>query len=322
MRKMIIDTDCGSDDAVALMMALKSRDISVEAITAVGGNVPLDFAVKNALMTIEVTGGQKPPLFVGAVKPLFRELVTAVNVHGKDGMGDAGLICPTLLPENEHAVDAIIRIVKSCPDEIELVTIGPATNIALAIMKDPDTMKRVKQIYTMGTSGFGPGNCTPVSEFNVYVDAEAFHIMITAGIPVTIIGFDLCLGKSALTKTELDTLMSSGKKEAIFAVTCNRMVVDYNITANGQYFLDLPDAVAMGVMLWDDIVLEKKPCYAYVCLKEEAAYGQVILNDGSKLAIQEGFGGHNPNVEVCTKIDTDLFKKRLLSLPECMKIFL
>ncbi len=87
MRKMIIDTDCGSDDAVALMMALKSRDISVEAITAVGGNVPLDFAVKNALMTIEVTGGQKPPLFVGAVKPLFRELVTAVNVHGKDGMG-------------------------------------------------------------------------------------------------------------------------------------------------------------------------------------------------------------------------------------------
>ena len=238
MRKMIIDTDCGSDDAVALMMALKSRDISVKAITAVGGNVPLDFAV-------------------GAVRPLFRELVTAVNVHGKDSMGDAGLIRPTLLPENEHAVDAIIRIVKSCPDEIELVTIGPATNIALAIIKDPDTMKRVKQIYTMGTSGFGPGNCTPVSEFNVYVDAEAFHIMITAGIPVTIIGFDLCLGKSALTKTELDTLMSSGKKEAMFAVTCNRMVVDYNIAANGQYFLDLPDAVAMGVMLWDDIVLEK-----------------------------------------------------------------
>lgn len=314
MRKIIIDTDCGSDDAVALMMALKSNEVSVEAITTVGGNVPLDFAAKNALMTMEITEGQKPPLYVGAFKPLFRELVTAVNVHGEDGMGDADLIHPTKIPENEHAVDAIIRIVKSCPDDIEIVTIGPATNIALAIMKDPDTMKGVKHIYSMGTSGFGPGNCTPVSEFNVYVDAEAYHIMITAGIPVTIIGFDLCLGDSALTKTELETLMNSGKKEALFAVECNRMVVDYNIAARGQHILDLPDAVAMGALLWDDIVLEKKPCYAYVCIKEEAAYGQVIFNDGSKLAIQEGFAGHNPNVVVCTKIDTKLYKKRLLSL--------
>lgn len=313
MRKIIIDTDCGSDDAAALIMALKSNQVSIEAITTVGGNVPLDLATKNALMTMEITEGQMPPLYIGAAKPLARELVTAVNVHGKDGMGDAGLIHPTILPRTEYAVDAILRIVKSYPDEIEIVTIGPVTNIALAIMKDPNTMKKVKHIYSMGTSGFGPGNCTPVSEFNVYVDAEAYHIMVTAGIPITIIGFDLCLGDSALTKAELEALRNSGKKEAVFAAECNRRLVEYNVAAHGQYFLDLPDAVAMGVALWDDIVITKKPCYAYVCLKEEAAYGQVIFNDGSKLAIQEGFGEHTPNVEVCTEIDTGLFKKRLLS---------
>jgi len=314
MRKLIIDTDCGSDDAVALMMALKSTEVSVEAITTVGGNVPLELATRNALMTMEITGAQMPPLFAGAVKPLFRDLVTAVNVHGEDGMGDAGLIHPVGTAEAEHAADAIIRIVQTYPDEIEIVTIGPVTNIALAIMKDPVAMKRVKHIYSMGTTGFGPGNCTPVSEFNIYVDAEAFHIMITAGIPVTIVGFDICLGDAVLTKDDMDTLMNSQKEEAIFAVRCNRLLAEYNLAANNQYIVDLPDAVAMAVALWDDITIEKKACHAYVCLKEEAAYGQVILNDGSKLAIQEGFGEHAPNVEVCTKIDNALYKKRLLSL--------
>ena len=314
MRKLIIDTDCGSDDAVALIMALKSREVSVEAITTVGGNVPMELATQNALMTMEITGAQMPPLYAGAAKPLFRELVTAVNVHGEDGMGDLGLIHPAGAAETEHAADAILRIVKTYPDEVEIVTIGPVTNIALAIMKDPAAMRRVKHIYSMGTAGFGPGNCTPVSEFNIYVDAEAFHRMITAEIPVTIVGFDLCLGDAVLTKEDMEALMNSGKEEAIFSVKCNRLLAEYNLAAHNQYFVDLPDAVAMAVALWDDIAIEKKPCYAYVCRKEEAAYGQVIFNDGSKLAIQEGFGEHAPNVEVCTKLDNALYKKRLLSL--------
>lgn len=259
MRKLIIDTDCGSDDAVALIMALKSKEVSVEAITTVGGNVPMELATQNALMTMEITGAQMPPLYAGAAKPLFRELVTAVNVHGEDGMGDLGLIHPAGAAEAEHAADAILRIVKTYPDEIEIVTIGPVTNVALAIMKDPAAMKRVKHIYSMGTTGFGPGNCTPVSEFNIYVDAEAFHRMITAGIPVTIVGFDLCLGDAVLTKEDMEALMNSGKEEAVFSVKCNRLLAEYNLAAHNQYFVDLPDAVAMAVALWDDIAIEKSP---------------------------------------------------------------
>ena len=204
MRKIIIDTDCGSDDAVALMMALKSESVQIEAITTVCGNVPLELATKNALMTIEITNAQMPPLFVGASKPLMRDLVTAVNVHGEDGMGDIDLIHPSLIPEKEHAVDAIVRIVESCPNEIEIVTIGPATNIALAIMKAPLIMQKVKHIYSMGTAGFGRGNTTPVAEFNVYVDAEAYDIMLRSNIPLTIIGFDVCLGDAALNKNDLE----------------------------------------------------------------------------------------------------------------------
>lgn len=314
MRKIIIDTDTGSDDAVALIMALKSSVVKVEAITTVCGNVPLELATKNALMTIEIANGQKPPLYSGAEKPLFRDLVTAVNVHGEDGMGDCNLINPILNAEKKHAVDAMIEIVKDNPGEIEIVTIGPATNIALAILKEPETMKKVKHIYSMGTSGFGTGNTTPVAEFNVYVDAEAYSIMMKSNIPLTIIGFDVCLGDAAWNKGDMDLLLSSGKREAEFSVKCNRSLLEYNLQRSGEHIVDLPDAVAMGVVLWDDIVIEEKLCYCYTCTIEEAAYGQVIINDGSKLSITEGFAGQTPNATVCKTIDNKLYKERLLDL--------
>ena len=259
MRKIIIDTDCGSDDAVALIMALKSDRIKVEAVTTVCGNVSLDLATKNTLMTIEIVNSETPPVYIGSEKPLYRDLVTAVNVHGEDGMGDCNLINPTIKAENKYAVDAILDIVENNPGEIEIVTIGPVTNIAKAILRAPEKIKKVKHIYSMGTSGFGFGNTTPVAEFNVYVDAEAYKIMLDSGIPITIIGFDVCLGDAALTKNEMELLLNSGKEEAIFSVKCNRSLLDYNLRTCGGYFVDLPDAVAMGVVLWDDIVTEAKP---------------------------------------------------------------
>lgn len=314
MRRIIIDTDCGSDDAVALIMALKSENVKVEAVTTVCGNVPLELATKNALMTIEVADGQKPPLYVGAGKPLFRDLVTAVNVHGLDGMGDCNLISPSGKAESMHAVDAILEIVEENPNEIEIVAIGPVTNIALAILKSPETMKKVKRIYSMGTSGFGPGNTTPVAEFNVYVDAEAYSIMLKSGIPVTIIGFDLCTIDAAFDRADMDMLLSSGKREAKFSIECNRTLLEYNIKRSGDYIIDLPDPIAMGVLLWDEIVAEKKPCYCYVCTIEEAAYGQVIIDDRSIPDVSEGFTHHTPNAEVIKKIDNSLFKEKMLNL--------
>ena len=314
MRKIIIDTDCGSDDAVAIMMALKSKEVHVAAITTVCGNVPLELATKNALMTVEVANGQRPPIFVGASKPLMRDLVTAVNVHGQDGMGDLNLIHPSLTPEKVHAVDAILRIIESNPNEIEIVTIGPATNIALAILKDPSTMAKVKHIYSMGTAGFGRGNTTPVAEFNVYVDAEAYDIMLRANIPMTIIGFDVCLGDAALNKNDMELLLGSGRDEAVFAVQCNQSLLEYNLKRSGEHIVDLPDAVAMGVVLWPEIVLALAECYCKTCIVDPSTYGQVILDDGSVLAVSEGFVNHAPNAVVCKTIDNKVFKSKLIDL--------
>lgn len=314
MRRIIIDTDCGSDDAVAIIMALKSKDIHVQAVTTVCGNIPVDLATKNALMTIEVVNQQKPPLYVGASKPLMKDLVTAIHVHGLDGMGDQNLIHPTLTPEKEQAVDAILRLVKTYPDEIEIVALGPVTNIALAILRDPETMKKVKHIYSMGTSGFGKGNITPVAEFNVYVDAEAYDIMLKANLPLTIIGFDLCWGEAALYKDELDMLLESNVAEAVFAVQCNKTLLEFNFKRAGKHFVDLPDPVAMAVALWKEVSIETVACYCHTCIVDPLAYGQVIVNDLSLNAFYNSKHTSAPNAFVCKKIDHQIFKTKLMDV--------
>lgn len=313
MRKIIIDTDTGSDDAVALMMALKSDDVDVLAITTVCGNVTQNLATKNALMTVEICE-RDVKVYPGAVKPLFRDLVTAVNVHGDDGMGDLDLIHPTKKSENINAVDKILELVKKYPNEIEIVALGPVTNLALAILKEPDTMKMVKHIYSMGTGGFGLGNTTPVAEFNVYVDAESYSIMLNSGIPTTIIGFDLCLGPSAWNKNDMDFL-SSKTKVSKFAVDCNRQLLNYNLKRSGEYIVDLPDAVAMAVALWNDVVKDKASCYCYCCTKEEASYGQVVIFDKSEiLAIKSPFFDKDDNAAVIKEFDYKMYKQRLNDL--------
>ncbi len=311
MRKFIIDTDTGSDDAVALMMALLCDDVEVLGITTVCGNVPLNLATKNALMTAEICNSDIQ-IFEGASKPLFRDLVTAVNVHGNDGMGDCNLINPTKKQSTGHAVDFILETIKSNPNQIEIIALGPVTNIALAILKEPETMKKIKRIWSMGTGGFGPGNTTPVAEFNVYVDAESYSILLNSKIPLTIIGFDLCLGDSALQKEDMEYLKSKGAIGK-FAVDCNLGLLNYNFKKSGGYFVDLPDAVAMGVALWDDIVLEKKETYCYCCTKEEPSYGQVIIFDRNVvLAIDTNIP--TDNATVIKSIDRQLFKQRMIEV--------
>ena len=174
MRKIIIDTDTGSDDAVAILMALRDPSVQVLAVTTVCGNVNMEQATINAFRSIDAARTYVPPVYKGAFRPLYWDLVTGQFAHGQDGMGDMGLPIPDMQAETEHAVEAILRLVKENPGEIEIVALGPATNLALAMMKDPEAMKQVKHIYSMGSGGYGKGNATSVAEFNVFVDAEAY----------------------------------------------------------------------------------------------------------------------------------------------------
>ena len=308
MRKWIIDTDTGSDDAVALLLALGCGEVEVLGITTVAGNVPLDKATRNALMTVQVAGA-KLPVYPGAAKPLFRNLVTAVNVHGQDGMGDIGLIHPDAKPQQRHAVDYILDTVRAAPGEIELVTIGPVTNIALAILKEPETMRQVKHIWSMAGAGFGVGNTTPVAEFNVYVDAESFAVLLGAGIPLTMIGTDVCFGQAAWDEADM-ALLEGGGEAARYAVQCNRTLCEFNLRRCGQKIVDLPDAVAMAVALWPDITLDAPACTCYCCTKEEPAYGQVIVDDHSHLLAIESPDAP-ANAAVVRKIEEVEYKNRL-----------
>lgn len=313
MRKLIIDTDTATDDAAALLIACAQPDTDILAVTTVAGNIPLEKGTRNALQTLEVAG-RKVPVYPGAGQPLYRPLVCAEGVHGKDGLGDRDLSHPATQPESVHGVTKLLELVRAYPGEIEIVALGPATNLALAILQDRAAMAGVKHIWSMGTGGFGPGNCTPVAEFNVYVDAEAYQILLTSGIALTIIGFDMCLGDAALDRADLDTL-ASGNAVMQFMAKAASALVAYNERSGHGTAADLPDAVAMGCALWPEMVRETVSVYAYCCTREEPSYGQVIFFDRTvPMSVETQIPADN--AVVVKAIDPAMFRRRFVETLE------
>ncbi len=310
MRKFIIDTDTGSDDAVALLLAGITK-MNVVGVTTLCGNAPLEQATLNALMCMEVAG-INAPLYKGAKQPLVKTLSTASTVHGKDGMGDCDLVHPKTKPCDGHAAEFILQTVAEYPDEIEIIALGPATNIALAIMKDRETMKNVKRIWSMGSAGFGPGNATPVAEFNVYTDAEAYSVMLSSGIPVTIIGFDMCGGDSVLNEAEIEELRN-GSDISKFAADCTGALVRHYKNKHGVSKLELPDPVAIAAAIWDDVVEEAPECYCYCCTADPYTYGQVIVYERGRVY---SFGPDDKecNCRVVKRMDAAKMKRRMIDL--------
>lgn len=319
MRKLILDTDVGSDDAVAMIMTLKNPEFDVLAITTVSGNVDMNQATLNALQILDELE-MDVPVYMGESVPLKREIVHAENVHGPDGMGGCGLIHPQRKAQTDkNAIEAILDLVKQYPDEIEIAVIGPATNIAKAILADPQTMSHVKAIYSMGTSGFGEGNTTPVAEFNVFADAEAYQIMLNSGIKTYVAGIDTCFKETYLNAEEMDMLVNSGNKVAKFAVECNKELINYFDKNYGVRAASLPDAVALGCMMWDDIYSEAVPCNAYVCTEDKYLYGQVVFYSEHRNQIMNAFGEKlgdelKADCYVYTGINAPLFRKKLCEI--------
>ena len=172
----------------------------------------------------------------------------------------------------------------------------------------------------MGTCGFGPGNTTPVSEFNVYADAEAYKVMMDFGVHVYVGGYDLCTAEAAWFDADTAELLASGTRAADFSVRINEKLAQFCLAIGGQRRIDLPDAVSLSPMLWPDVVKRAVPCVSHVCVEDPATYGQVIFYDGRMLAgMGPGFeGGYNgktaPNCTVIAQVDSALYKKRLAKL--------
>ena len=192
-RKIIIDTDPGQDDAVAILLALASpEELEILGIVAVAGNVGLAQNAKNALKVVELSGRAKIPVFAGAARPLMRPLVTAEHVHGQTGLDGPDLPEPALSLRPTHGVDFIIETIRREPaGSVTLCALGPLTNLALALVKAPDIAPRIAEIVLMGGAYFEVGNITPAAEFNIYVDPEAAAAVLGAGVPVTILPLDV-----------------------------------------------------------------------------------------------------------------------------------
>ncbi|ETD84576.1 nucleoside hydrolase [Rhodobacter capsulatus] len=190
-RKIIIDTDPGQDDAVAILLALASPELEVLGITCVAGNVPLALTTKNARIVCELAGRRDVQIFAGCDRPLLRPLVTAEYVHGKTGLDGIALPEPTMALQDRHAVDFLIETLRAeAPGTVTLCPLGPLTNIATAFRRAPEIVSKVERIVLMGGAYFEVGNTTPAAEFNIYVDPQAAEIVFKSGVPLVVVPLD------------------------------------------------------------------------------------------------------------------------------------
>jgi purine nucleosidase len=191
-RKIIIDTDPGQDDAVAILLAAASPELEIMALVVVAGNVPLDYTRLNARKVLELAGRTDIPVYVGCDRPMRRKLVTAEHVHGKTGLDGPDLPAPTMAEQAQHGVDYLIDTLRAEPaGTITLCPLGPLTNIARALLKAPDIAPRIAEIVLMGGAYFEVGNITPAAEFNIYVDPEAADVVLNSGVKITMIPLDV-----------------------------------------------------------------------------------------------------------------------------------
>jgi purine nucleosidase len=272
----LIDTDTASDDAVALIMALRSPQVSVLAITTVAGNVAVQQSTRNALYTVELCGADVP-VFMGAEKPLNRPHQSAHWFHGRDGLGDHGYPPPRKGPEKRHAAEAILALIESNPGLV-LVTLGPLTNIALALQRNPSIASKVGRCVVMGGAPCCEGNVTPAAEYNIWCDPEAARTVLRSGLPVELVGWHLCRGDAVLNPEDIKHVLGLGTPQARFAIECNSRAQEAYLEQTGEHGISLPDPVAMSVALDPSLATEQTENFVDVETSSELTLGMTVVD--------------------------------------------
>src|SRR6266852_4793176 len=271
--RVIIDTDPGVDDALALLLAMRSPELKIEAITPVAGNVPLELTLPNALRLVEIAGRTDIPVAAGARTPLVRRLVTATYAHGENGLGGAVFPEPTTKPVAEPAAEYIRRIVRKYPREVTLITLGPLTNIATALSSDPELAGMVRGLTMMGGSLSG-GNITPAAEFNIYVDPEAARIVFQSGIPITMVGLDVTR-KTSLTEEHVRVLEAAQNPVSQAAAKIGRNAINHNRERGFLVGPNMHDSLAVAAFL-DPTILQWQEYYVDVETTGELTAGETL----------------------------------------------
>ncbi len=315
-RPFLIDTDTASDDAVALIMALRAPDVRVVAITTVAGNVPVQQATRNALYTVELCGS-KVPVHVGADKPLLRVHQSATWFHGQDGLGDHNYPAPHRSAEKKHAVDAIIETVEANPGLV-CVTLGPLTNVALALAKKPEIAAKVGRCVIMGGAPCCEGNVTPAAEFNIWVDPEAARIVVRSGLPIELVGWQLCRGDAVLHDDDIARVLALDNPLAKFSIECNSHAREALKIQTNEDGICLPDPVAMSIALDPTVGTEWGKHFLDVETQSELTRGMTVV-DKLNVAADERNKAEWAQVikrgeaKICWTIDNNRWKSALFS---------
>ena len=331
--RVILDTDTGVDDALAIMLAMRSPELRVEAITGVCGNTPLDHCMRNIHITLDVLDAPAAPdsaadssasdpaapeVARGEDRPLVRELAFAGDIHGDDGLGDVtrledakgARVYPDRVQRVSpvHAVDLILERAGRYPDELTLVAVGPLTNVARAIMRDPDRMRSLREIIIMGGAFETRGNVSPVAEFNIHADPHAAQIVCDSGIPLVFVPLDVTR-QAFLDAEKIDRYADEGGAGATFVRDCTARYVAFHRRNRGVNGCFLHDPLAVAVAVREDLVT-MVPARVDVETAGDLTTGMTVAD------LRSSRWGE-PNARVCTALDvqafTRLFEERVLA---------
>lgn len=276
-QKIIIDTDPGQDDAVALLLALASPELDVLGITVVAGNVPLHLTQKNTLKVCELAGKPTTRVFAGAGRPLVRPLVTAEHVHGRTGLDGPELPEPTMAVQAQHAVDFLIEELLAQPaGEVTICTLGPLTNVALALQRTPEIAGRIKQIVLMGGGCFEAGNITPAAEFNIHVDPHAAHLVFNSGIALVMMPLDVT-HKVLTTKARMATIAAIGSAVAQATVAWLEFFERFDVQKYGSDGGPLHDPCVIAYLLQPQL-FSGRECNVQIEIASELTMGMTVVD--------------------------------------------
>lgn len=315
-RTFLIDTDTASDDAVALIMALRAPDVRVAAITTVAGNVDVEQGTRNALYTVELCGADVP-VYKGADRPLVRHHENATWFHGRDGLGEHGFAPRRRKAGALHGVDAIIETIDANPGLV-VVTLGPLTNVALALAKRPDLAAKVSRCVVMGGAPCCEGNVTPAAEFNIWVDPEAARIVMRSALPVELIGWHLCRGTAVLDDRDIAHVVGFNNDVARFAIESNSHARKAYKIQTGEDGICLPDPVAMCLAIDPSVGNDWSAHYIDVETQSELTRGMTVVDrlnvaDDERNKAQWADVLRAPRHKVCWTIDNRRWKEALFS---------
>ena len=275
-KRVILDTDPGIDDSLAILLALASPELQLEAVTVTSGNCTAAQGVVNALSVLELAGAGHVPVAEGVGLPLVRPLLTAPETHGDTGLGYARLPAPRGRPAGQHAVDLLIERIMAAPGEISLVAVAPLTNVAMAIRRQPAIVKAVREVIVMGGALRHTGNTTPQAEFNVYVDPHAAYIVYHSGMPITLVPLDVTY-QCVLTRGDVERLLTVDSPVTRFIADATRFYMEFHDQYQKIQGCVINDPLALALAFASDLV-ETSHLYVTVDLESEMSLGKTVAD--------------------------------------------